>query len=298
MNTFEKEIHQYQQMINNLISPTLRCIQSELDRTTRMIKTIDYSPVINSISNASILFSENYISDLSKKIEQIISPIRSVFDTLPIKILNYQTLLKWADYGWGLIEELPKENTYYIQPDNPKHADSIIEENITEDLLKIIIEDIRKNKIVNSLSFDEAVDCFYLGKYTACILILYSIIDSFFLNIQTIPVSKKQKRDLANGSAKKILMTEEIEEFNLRLYARAYIPLQAITILFTNGEDFKSEPDLPNRNFVSHGMNQRRVSRIDCIKVISIIRNLFEINDIINLKKMLEKSKQRTILTN
>ena len=276
-------------MISNLISPSFRSIQNELDRTTRMLKTMDYSPIINSLSNASILFSRNYIFDLPKKIEQITSPLRTVFDTLPIKVLNYQTLLNWADYGWGLIEELPKENTYYIQPDNPKHADSIIEENITEDLLKTIIDDVRKAKTLNILSFDEAIDCFYLGKYTSCILLLYSMIDSFFLNLQTIKVSKKQKRELANGSAKNLLKTEEIEEFNLRLYARAYIPLQAITILFANGEDFKSEPDLPNRNFISHGMNKRVVSKIDCIKVISIIRNLFEISDTIDLKKMLEK---------
>ena len=281
-NTFENEIYQYQRMINNLISPSFRSIQSEFARTTRMLKLIDYSPIINSISNASILFSGNYISDLSKRMEQITNILRAVFDTLPTKILNYQTLLKWADYGWGLIEELTKENTYYIQPDNSKHADSIIEENITEKLLKTIIEDIRKTKTLNILSFDEAIDCFYLGKYTSCILILYSIIDSFFLNLQSIKVSKK--RNLANGSAKNLLKTEEIEEFNLRLYARAYIPLQAITVLFTNGEDFKSEPDLPNRNFISHGMNKRVVSKIDCIKVMSIIRNLFEISDIIELK--------------
>ena len=199
--------------------------------------------------------------------------------------------MNWADFGWGLIEELPKENTYYIQPDNTKHADSIIEKNITEDLLKTIIEDIRKTKTLNTLSFDEAIDCFYSGKYTACLLILYSIIDSFFLNLQTMKISEKTRRVLANGSAKNLLKTKEIEEFNLRLYARTYIPLQAVTILFDNGGDFKSEPDLPNRNFISHGMNKRVVSRIDCIKVMSIIRNLFEISDIIDLKKMLEKAK-------
>lgn len=292
MNTFEKELHQYQRMINNnIIPPSLRIIQSELDKTTRMLNAIDFSPIINSISSASILFSGNYISDLSKKIEQITSPLRTVLDTLPTKILNYQTFLNWADFGWGLIEELPKENTYYIQPDNTKHADSIIEKNITEDLLKTIIEDIRKTKTLNTLSFDEAIDCFYSGKYTACLLILYSIIDSFFLNLQTMKISEKTRRVLANGSAKNLLKTKEIEEFNLRLYARTYIPLQAVTILFDNGGDFKSEPDLPNRNFISHGMNKRVVSRIDCIKVMSIIRNLFEISDIIDLKKMLEKAK-------
>ena len=41
----------------------------------------------------------------------------------------------------------------------------------------------------------------------------------------------------------------------------------ALAVLYANGNDFKEQPAVMNRNFVDHGMLHRKVRRMDCIQL-------------------------------
>lgn len=79
---------------------------------------------------------------------------------------------------------------------------------------------------------------------------------------------------LPGGYAEKLKNNSDEKSF---LRKASYLAmLNAITRLYEKGNDFTNEStEIINRNFVDHGMNTRKVTQIDCIKLFLIIDNLF-----------------------
>lgn len=279
MDNYEKYIKDLQKKFDSLIPKDFKKIQKELKR---------YSTIIDSISNIGKIFNNSYYDDLSNRIAELTKPFADIFNSLPDTLRNYYNFKEWANYGWGIIDYVPKENSYFKKVRNAAEADSIMESELSNKIISNIIQDI-KNTDLASTAFEEAIECFYDEKYTACILILFSIIDAYSINLQEI---NDKRRKLANPFSKELLEKSEINELTLVAYIRIYMPLQAITILFAGGGDFIDEPNLPNRNFISHGMNKRAVVKIDCIKVLSIISNLADLRDFINIEALIKNKKE------
>ena len=275
MNNLEKYVEDLQKKFDSLIPKDFKNLQKELNR---------YSAIIDSISNIGKLFNNSYFDDLSNRIAELTKPITDFFNSLPETLKKYYNFKEWANYGWGIIDYVPKENAYFKIVENPADADSIMEYELSDKIISDIIQDIKKTDLA-SASFEEAIECFYDAKYMACILILFSIIDAYSLNLQEI---NDRRRKLANPFSKELLEKSEINELTIVEYLRIYMPLQAITVLFASGGDFRDEPNLPNRNYISHGMNKRQVTKIDCVKVLSIISNLADLRDFINLEELLK----------
>ncbi len=55
--------------------------------------------------------------------------------------------------------------------------------------------------------------------------------------------------------------------------------IECLNKFFEDGHDFREEPKVINRNFIDHGMNQRRVRRKDCIQLFLALHNLVELLD-------------------
>ena len=53
---------------------------------------------------------------------------------------------------------------------------------------------------------------------------------------------------------------------------------------FDHGNDFKIQPEVINRNFVTHGMLHRNVSRRDCIMLFLLLYNFTEHINSFNFK--------------
>ena len=51
--------------------------------------------------------------------------------------------------------------------------------------------------------------------------------------------------------------------------------------VFEDGNDFKNQPAVINRNFIDHGMLTRSVVRKDCVQLFLLFYNLIEFLDII-----------------
>ena len=55
-----------------------------------------------------------------------------------------------------------------------------------------------------------------------------------------------------------------------------------LTTVFQFGNDFRNEGKAINRNFISHGMSERKVSKIDCLQLFLLYRNLLTFVDDFN----------------
>ena len=56
--------------------------------------------------------------------------------------------------------------------------------------------------------------------------------------------------------------------------------LEALKTFFDNGNDFKVQPHVLNRNFLDHGMLYRKVIRKDCVMLFILLFNLTQfLND-------------------
>ena len=51
--------------------------------------------------------------------------------------------------------------------------------------------------------------------------------------------------------------------------------------MFEDGNDFKKQPQVINRNFLDHGMLTRRVSRKDCIQLFLLYYNMLCLLDMV-----------------
>ena len=49
--------------------------------------------------------------------------------------------------------------------------------------------------------------------------------------------------------------------------------LAALKVVFENGDDFKIQPKVINRNFLDHGMLHKNVRKTDCIMLFLILYN-------------------------
>lgn len=280
MDDIENEINKYQEKYDSLLPQGYKQIQEEVKKVTDSIPKFDFSPIYKRYTEITAEIGKQFTDNLSNifdELEKTLKPLKDLLKLIPETYTNYKTLLSWADYGWALIDDLPKEETYFISVNNVKEADNLIEQFISEEIINNLIQKTEENTNAD-LYFVEAKNCFYEEKYLSCILILFSMIDGICVNAQ---LTSSQRRKLADKFAKKILESEDLNEISISQYIRIVMPLKAIKVLFADGNDFISEPDFPNRNFLLHGMSKRKVTKIDCIKVLSVLNNLLEIEEII-----------------
>lgn len=288
---FEDQIAAIQKAVNSVkidIPQIPDSVSRIAEATSSMLSKIDLSPVIKQYTIAAekigAYFKSTNFDFVIDYIDRTLKPLEEQLRQLGKVHQNFETLLTWGSFGWGIIDSLPKEETYYIKASSFYESDLIIGQSITEDIVTNLETDIRSS-IEPDPIFEEAITSFHEERYTSCILILYSLIDSIFINSQEVQESGRRK--LANAQAKELLDSENLKEVPISLYAKLYVSLNAIKVLFANGQDFKNEPELPNRNFISHGMNKRAVNKIDCIKVLSVLENVINAQKYISFEELL-----------
>lgn len=228
------------------------------------------------ISQALTNFAE-HISE-SFNAAQIASNIsKALAGAIPSKEKQEQivvALQQWGNYGWCLIDWASMD-LYRSAPSSVREADELSMEYCSEDAISNLINGL-KGKVDNKTEFEEAVMSYTNQCYTACAMILFAIIDSVMIRLQEHKESSKRCdwRMLPGGYAEKLKNNSDEKSF---LRKASYLAmLNAITRLYEKGNDFTNEStEIINRNFVDHGMNTRKVTQIDCVKLFLIIDNLF-----------------------
>ena len=136
---------------------------------------------------------------------------------------------------------------------------------------------------VKKSDFEEAIKDFDNHCYKSCAMMLYSLIDGRLIRLQGGPKAQKENPDTKKSKRKPVrysgasavnkinskyneIHEDEIESWFFSNLTRENI-FCALAVLYANGNDFREQPDIMNRNFVDHGMLHRKVRRMDCIQL-------------------------------
>ena len=260
--------------LENLISvPMMQEIQKWADQLKNAFSVstkIDFSNLSKALRNMT--------DGIEKSIHKIQIP--SITEKRKQEILEKHK--QWGCYGWTknpYFEEILFVNITL----DKKSADALALKQCSQEKMTLLFGNISEHKRVKKADFAEAVFDFENKKYKSCALVIFALIDSTLIRLQKKSSLKGKRR---NVGAKAVTMvkqrTEEdvnIEIFSINLF---YVNLfSCLEKMFENGNDFKQQPDIINRNFLDHGMLIRRVTRKDCIQLFMVYYNMLELLDLI-----------------
>lgn len=213
-----------------------------------------------------------------EKIADSLNRLAEAFSSLPNDI--QEATKKWASYGW--IPSLPQCNVYdYVEnlsaPESKDEADKILLTKIDEETFNRLTDSISEHIPQygqNQKTFSESMECYNKSLYSACALLLFSMIDSIFVNSQKKPDNLKERRALAKNAVGKVIDKEK-SQYSIIAQATKLIIKD---YLFKDPIDFSNENGL-NRNMLSHGMNKYNPNKTDCLKLFVLIYNIYLLFD-------------------
>lgn len=220
-----------------------------------------------------LLLAINEIKKFYDENKDIIHASIEAFIKLPERLKTAGD--EWVKYGW--VPFLPNSDLGIIAealdyPKTQNEADNRmlnLLNNCTYDVLFQGISDLITDSENKMQLFEESVFCFNNQKYTSCVLNIFAIIDICFLENQP-KESKDKNRKLPGNAFGKMFGEEKTDDSNTLLY----ITVGIIKETYKNGKDFSIEENKLNRNFVSHGMNKRKVTKTDCEKMYVLLYNV------------------------
>lgn len=137
-----------------------------------------------------------------------------------------------------------------------------------------LFNELLQMKHVKKSDLNEAIKCFKAKHYKACVLILFPMIDARLIRSQE---NEKGPRPSGLKAAKNLFSRSEpkyTNEDNVFTMLTGINVFTAIKIFFEHGNDFKDQPMILNRNFLSHGMMHGKVKRKDCAMLFFLLYNL------------------------
>lgn len=257
----------------SFISEMTEKINSALSWYTENANTI-FSGLTAALENIGKI-SETLLSGISDFIKEIHVPQYTEEEKKEL----LQSYKQWGKYGWTIppcanFDAFDKCPSNIVQADK-KALQFCNKENMQELFLQL------ENLCVRKRDLKEAIECYNHRHYKACALILFSIIDSRIIRLQS---KKDEKFGVGIGAIAKFKdvakkrTTDEGKLFLALCYTNIFPCLFA---MFEDTNKFSKKTAVINRNYLDHGMSCRIVRRKDCIKLFLLLYNLLEFIDII-----------------
>lgn len=235
------------------------------------------SKIIGSLASALEGFakiSENLLSGISDFITEINVPEYSEEEKQKL-IKAYR---QWGKFGWT-IPPNSYLNSFHNCPDTLLEADKAALQfckNQDMEELFISLEALCKRK----KDIREAIECYHHRHYKACALILFSLIDSRIIRLQ----SKNEKYGVGIGAIskfKKIAKEKTTNEGKLFLALSYENIFPCLFTMFEDTNNFTKKQTIINRNYLDHGISYKSVRKKDCIKLFLLLYNMLEFIEII-----------------
>lgn len=250
------------------------------------VLSAEIKAVCDPISNISASISAS-LAEWAKKIEEQINNALSAISIPTFSDEKKSQLIssfkQWGEYGWTHIPHISP--SYYNQlPESQKIADKAALALCGEKNMERLFSRLCKTKRIKKSDIEEAIFDFKQKKYKSCAMIIFSMIDSKLISSQRDedrdPKTKRRYsgKKAAEKLQKHIQDEQNIEKnfFQLLVDKNIFV---CINKVFEDGDDFKNQPDVINRNFIDHGMLTRRVVRKDCVQLFLLLNNIIVFYD-------------------
>lgn len=244
-------------------------IRLTLEPLQKQIKKINTSIDFSCIKNIpKIEISETFLSF----IEEITSLIKDIPISGKRKIEATIKAIKYANFGL----------TYLIgstYDDLPDINEDLVNQ-ICDDFSKLDKYETLKNKVKNlDLKNDQQVDeaflCFENGFYYSCISVLFEIIERELLSKQSLIKGSNNRRKTVNKNKIEDEMKKLNSENSISEYFTAFNFLYLTLCYFKDANNFIDESfekfPVINRNYIAHGMTNRKITKNDCVKLMMYI---------------------------
>lgn len=269
--------------MTQLIPPVLKLSETISKATEALQDTLQSTWVssLKTISNAYV----NLIPEYSKAFLGISSAVQSFLSNLRIPTITEEDKKRlidsykaWGKLGWT-VPPNAEINVFSKEPLDANDAYQRLRRYTNNTSMDELFTEIRELTHIKISDFDEAVACFKLKKYKACALILFSLIDSRLIRSQLDADRNRGMRSSGKKAAMKLFERVEAkyitEDMLFTILDQVNI-LAALETVFDNGNDFKKQPKVINRNFLDHGMLYRKVTRKDCVMLFLLLYNFTE----------------------
>lgn len=287
------EIMLYASSFSNQISEMIRPLVESI--TNVLIETDCFSELrntVNAIANNMTKFYSFDFSPIFEKIKDFSKIFSSVFKNIQIPGISEEEKEKyiesqrqWGEYGWTMNPCAAYGTMFVIAPETKEEADAVALKNCRKKTMPLIFEEIRKRKKVRREDFEEAVFDFNNSEYKSCALILFTLIDAQLIRLQKkSDFDSKQSQRKVGAQAVKKAKTKAEDDLDKRLFFTTMFCSNLFACLFKvfeNGNDFRRQPQVINRNFLNHGMLTRRVTRKDCIQLFLLYYNMLSFIEMI-----------------
>lgn len=218
------------------------------------------SDIYSALNRLSIIMAESFdVSKITENISNVFDDfIKSVRDIYGDGVFGYE---KWGEYGWTYCPSL-NYDMFNIAPANVEEANKTMEQFLSNEELEKIRYALEVAE-ADQDELDEAFQCFCEEKYKACSLLLFGIIDKHLYGFG-FKNDSKTKILTGKGAADKL---DETVCHDYTIYVMLTNIVSAIKKIFKNGNDFKKDMQIINRNYISHGQSRRKISKLECFQV-------------------------------
>lgn len=235
-------------------------------------------------------YKKIFENNINKRLNYIRESIRSQFENIKKQLPDKADMLClfekreanamiWAKYGWVTILTASIRYLDYA-PENKEEADIMGEQCIN---INNIDFDIFNKYTLDNLNFNdlrEAFKCYNRANYKACVMLLMALIEriwsDFYSKYYNHKISEGE-REIGSRALKEIKKYKETDLKKMMYSKIIWMSLlEVLSGIFRYADGFKAEPDILNRNFLMHGFTHKKITKIDCIKLILIVDLIFD----------------------
>ena len=265
-----EEISQTRKLLAERLMLVIDAVREAMSYCAEISSKIDY--------DAIAVFAHK-ISDFQKNLRNIISNthIPSISDERKEQL--FESHRKWGQYGWTLDPNGAFDELFNTPPINKKDADSKVRKCLKEP--DLLFQEIYSHNRVKKSDFSEAVNDFNDKRYKSCALLLFSLIDAQLIRFQRKKETQGKRREVGLGAIKKAKERIGIANHNDWFFLSMFYEnlFACLKKYFADGNNFKNEPDIINRNFLNHGMSTKRVRKKDCLQLFLLYCNMLDMLD-------------------
>ena len=175
---------------------------------------------------------------------------------------------QWGEYGWTLHPNAILK-FFYQKPIDRADAYNRMQVFLSEDNTNCVFRSLQRD-LPQSKDLESAIFCFQNKEYKACSLLIFSMLDSMLIGKQ--PETKW--RHTGKGGVDYFKEQTKPSDEQLLLFVLQWANVIAcLETVFASGNNFTNEPETINRNFVSHGMSKRSISKTDCQQLFMLLHN-------------------------